>query len=198
MARGWWRARYSSAALPESRCKLRLGVDDRVPSKSAAGDAASCAPGSAEYGTLAAVPGRESLGHCSGNGAERACRGGIGPAAMVDVLAARAGERVLEVGPGTGYYSLAVAASLAGGTLDVLDVPREFLDHVARRAEAAAITNIRLSRFLLVPKRTFAPPVEAAVQCGSALMAKAFAGAEFTVAGGVAGAGIFRPATSGL
>jgi SAM-dependent methyltransferase len=64
---------------------------------------------------------------------------------LLDVLATRAGQQVLEVGPGTGYYSLPVASSLAGGALDVLDVRQEFLDHVARRAEAAGITNIRVS-----------------------------------------------------
>jgi ubiquinone/menaquinone biosynthesis C-methylase UbiE len=61
------------------------------------------------------------------------------------VLELRAGERVLEVGPGTGYYSLPVAASLDGGTLDVLDLRQEFLDHVVRRAQAARIVSIRPS-----------------------------------------------------
>jgi ubiquinone/menaquinone biosynthesis C-methylase UbiE len=62
---------------------------------------------------------------------------------LLDALEPRAGERVLEVGPGTGYYSLPVASSLYGGTLDVLDVRQEFLDHVLRRARAASIANVR-------------------------------------------------------
>jgi ubiquinone/menaquinone biosynthesis C-methylase UbiE len=62
---------------------------------------------------------------------------------LLEVLEPQAGERVLEVGPGTGYYSLPVAASLEGGTLDVLDVRSEFLDDVVRRAQAARIANIR-------------------------------------------------------
>ena len=62
---------------------------------------------------------------------------------LLDVLAVGAGDRVLEVGPGTGYYSLPVASSLNGGTLDVLDVRAEFVDHVARRAQAAGIANVR-------------------------------------------------------
>jgi SAM-dependent methyltransferase len=53
------------------------------------------------------------------------------------------GERVLEIGPGTGYYSLAVAASLDTGTLDVLDVRPEFIEHVMRRAQAADVGNVR-------------------------------------------------------
>jgi hypothetical protein len=38
-----------------------------------------------------------------------------------ELLEPRPGERLLEVGPGTGYYSLPVAGP--GGSLDVLDVP---------------------------------------------------------------------------
>jgi SAM-dependent methyltransferase len=62
---------------------------------------------------------------------------------LLEVLAPSARERVLEVGPGTGYYSLPVARNLDGGVLDVLDVRQEFLDAVARGAQAAGITNIR-------------------------------------------------------
>jgi ubiquinone/menaquinone biosynthesis C-methylase UbiE len=62
---------------------------------------------------------------------------------LVDRLQLIDGERVLEVGPGTGYYSLPVAASLENGTLDVLDVRPEFVEHVKRRAQAARIDNIR-------------------------------------------------------
>jgi SAM-dependent methyltransferase len=62
---------------------------------------------------------------------------------LIQVLSPSVGERVLEVGPGTGYYSLPVARSLDGGVLDVLDVHQEFLDDVSRRAQAAGITNIQ-------------------------------------------------------
>ena len=55
----------------------------------------------------------------------------------------RPGERLLEVGPGTGYYALPVAEWLApGGTLDVLDVQQEMLDHTLRRAGEHGIDNI--------------------------------------------------------
>ena len=62
---------------------------------------------------------------------------------LVDRLQLDGGERLLEVGPGTGYYSLPVAASLENGTLEVLDVRPEFAEHVRRRAQAASIDNIR-------------------------------------------------------
>jgi len=45
------------------------------------------------------------------------------------------GERVLEVGPGTGYYTLDVADWVApGGEVEILDVQQEMLDHTMRRA----------------------------------------------------------------
>jgi ubiquinone/menaquinone biosynthesis C-methylase UbiE len=50
---------------------------------------------------------------------------------------------VLEVGPGTGYYALHVARWLEpDGTLEVLDVQQEMLDHTMRRAHALGISNI--------------------------------------------------------
>jgi ubiquinone/menaquinone biosynthesis C-methylase UbiE len=54
-----------------------------------------------------------------------------------------AGERVLEVGPGTGYYALPVACWLEpSGRLDVLDIQQEMLDHTLRRAASDGIANI--------------------------------------------------------
>ena len=58
-------------------------------------------------------------------------------------LEPRAGERLLEVGPGTGYYALPVAGWLApGGTLEVLDVQPEMLDHTLRRAAEQRVEGI--------------------------------------------------------
>ena len=59
------------------------------------------------------------------------------------ILEPAAGERVLEVGPGTGYYSLPAARWLEpGGRLDVLDVQQEMIDHTLRRAAEEGISNI--------------------------------------------------------
>ena len=53
-----------------------------------------------------------------------------------EILAPRPGERVLEVGPGAGYYALPMTRWLEpGGSLDVLDVQQKMLDHVMRPAE---------------------------------------------------------------
>jgi ubiquinone/menaquinone biosynthesis C-methylase UbiE len=60
-----------------------------------------------------------------------------------EILAPIPGERLLEVGPGTGYYALPVAEWLApDGRLDVLDVQQEMLDHTLRRAAEHEIDNI--------------------------------------------------------
>ena len=59
------------------------------------------------------------------------------------VLAPEPGEKVLEVGPGTGFYGLRVARWLEpGGTLDVLDLQEEMLDHTMRRARGLGISNV--------------------------------------------------------
>ncbi|MFE3032457.1 class I SAM-dependent methyltransferase [Streptomyces canus] len=76
------------------------------------------------------------------------------------VLRPRPGERVLEVGPGTGLQSLHVAPQLGpDGRLDVLEIQPEMLDHVMRRAERHGVANITPTRGdareLPFPGRTF-------------------------------------------
>lgn len=59
------------------------------------------------------------------------------------VLRPRSGERVLEIGVGTGYYSLDLAAWIApGGTLELFDLQQEFLDHAMRRASQRGLENL--------------------------------------------------------
>ncbi|MDH6141428.1 MULTISPECIES: class I SAM-dependent methyltransferase [Kitasatospora] len=53
------------------------------------------------------------------------------------------GERMLEIGPGTGLQSLQVAPRLgADGRLDIVDIQQEMLDHVMRRAAGSGLDNI--------------------------------------------------------
>jgi ubiquinone/menaquinone biosynthesis C-methylase UbiE len=61
---------------------------------------------------------------------------------LVEILAPAAGETILEVGPGTGYYSLAVASRLGGGRLAAFDIQQEMLDHVKSEAERRGVANI--------------------------------------------------------
>jgi ubiquinone/menaquinone biosynthesis C-methylase UbiE len=59
------------------------------------------------------------------------------------VLRPEPGERLLEVGVGTGYYSLGLAESVApGGTLELFDLQQEFLDHVMRAAAERGLDNL--------------------------------------------------------
>lgn len=53
------------------------------------------------------------------------------------------GERMLEIGPGTGLQSLQVAPRLGSdGRLDIVDIQQEMLDHVMRRAAGSGLDNI--------------------------------------------------------
>jgi ubiquinone/menaquinone biosynthesis C-methylase UbiE len=59
------------------------------------------------------------------------------------VLGPEAGERVLEIGPGTGYYTLDIAEWLGpDGRVEVFDLQQEFLDHVTRRAAERGLGNV--------------------------------------------------------
>lgn len=60
-----------------------------------------------------------------------------------EVLRPQPGERVLEIGPGTGYYTLELAGWLApGGTVEIFDLQQEFLDHVMGLAAERGVGNI--------------------------------------------------------
>jgi ubiquinone/menaquinone biosynthesis C-methylase UbiE len=76
------------------------------------------------------------------------------------LLGAAPGERVLEIGPGTGLQALHVAGLLgAGGQLDVVDIQDQMLEHVMSRARSAGITSIAAAqadaRELPFPGATF-------------------------------------------
>ncbi|MGH2699407.1 MAG: class I SAM-dependent methyltransferase [Actinomycetota bacterium] len=62
---------------------------------------------------------------------------------LEDILAPLPGERLLEIGPGTGHYTLGVARRLLpGGTLEILDVQERMLDHTLRRAQERGLANV--------------------------------------------------------
>ena len=64
-----------------------------------------------------------------------------------EILEPQPGERLLEVGPGTGYYALPVARWLdPDGVLDLLDVQQEMLDHTMSRAGDEGIGNLTATR----------------------------------------------------
>jgi ubiquinone/menaquinone biosynthesis C-methylase UbiE len=60
-----------------------------------------------------------------------------------EALAPDEGERLLEVGPGTGYYTLDAAEWVGSeGQVEILDVQQEMLDHTMRRAGERGLANI--------------------------------------------------------
>jgi len=70
-------------------------------------------------------------------------RGPHSPHHLKRVLQPRNGERILEVGPGIGVHALSIASSLLpDGVLDVLDVQKEMIEELKRRAASNGLTNI--------------------------------------------------------
>jgi ubiquinone/menaquinone biosynthesis C-methylase UbiE len=60
-----------------------------------------------------------------------------------EVLRPEPGERLLEIGVGTGYYSLDLAEWIGSeGRLELFDLQREFLDHVMRQAGERGLANL--------------------------------------------------------
>ncbi|WP_209439484.1 class I SAM-dependent methyltransferase [Kitasatospora phosalacinea] len=67
----------------------------------------------------------------------------LGQRRLESLLRPQRGERVLEIGPGTGLQSLRTAPRLGPeGRLDVVDVQQEMLDHVMARAAREGVTGI--------------------------------------------------------
>jgi protein-L-isoaspartate O-methyltransferase len=59
------------------------------------------------------------------------------------VLDPRPGERILEIGPGTGYYTLDMAEWVGTeGAIEVFDIQQEFLDHTMRAAGERGVENV--------------------------------------------------------
>ena len=62
-------------------------------------------------------------------------------------LAPEPGERALEIGPGTGYYTLDLAEWLTpGGELEIFDIQQEMLDHTMRRVAERGLANVTATR----------------------------------------------------
>ncbi|HZP49999.1 MAG TPA: methyltransferase domain-containing protein [Actinocrinis sp.] len=71
----------------------------------------------------------------------------LATANLEGMLRPRPGERILEIGPGTGLQALHVAPRLGpSGRLDIVDIQQEMLNHVMARAELANIATIHPHR----------------------------------------------------
>jgi ubiquinone/menaquinone biosynthesis C-methylase UbiE len=66
---------------------------------------------------------------------------------LAEILAPQPGERVLEIGPGTGYYTPELAERIGpDGALEILDVQQEMLDHTIRRVRERGLWNVNPTR----------------------------------------------------
>ena len=66
---------------------------------------------------------------------------------LCEILEPKPGERILEVGPGTGYYTLDVAEWVRpDGQIDILDIQQEMLDHTMLRAGERGLANVTPSQ----------------------------------------------------
>jgi len=77
----------------------------------------------------------------------------VTPERLRAVLRPEPGERILEIGPGTGYYTLDIAewvgdtgdgdpAAGGSGAVEIFDLQQEFLDHTMRRAAEHGLPNV--------------------------------------------------------
>jgi ubiquinone/menaquinone biosynthesis C-methylase UbiE len=59
------------------------------------------------------------------------------------VLLPKPGERLLEIGPGTGYYTLDMAEWVAPeGSVEIFDIQQEMLDHTMERVSERGLSNV--------------------------------------------------------
>jgi ubiquinone/menaquinone biosynthesis C-methylase UbiE len=64
---------------------------------------------------------------------------------ILAALALRPGERVADIGSGSGYFTIPVAQAVGpSGVVWAVDIRQELLDHVGGRAKAESLGNIRL------------------------------------------------------
>lgn len=57
-------------------------------------------------------------------------------------LEPQAGERILEIGPGTGYYTLDIAEWVGTeGAVEIFDLQQQMLDHTMRRVRERGLSN---------------------------------------------------------
>jgi ubiquinone/menaquinone biosynthesis C-methylase UbiE len=64
-------------------------------------------------------------------------------ARLRSILRPEPGERILEIGPGVGYYTLDMAGWVGPeGKVEIFDLQQKFLDHTTDRAGEQGLTNV--------------------------------------------------------
>jgi ubiquinone/menaquinone biosynthesis C-methylase UbiE len=64
------------------------------------------------------------------------------PARIVDKLGLTGSERVLELGPGPGFFSVEIARRLTDGRLELFDIQPEMLEKARRELERAGLSDV--------------------------------------------------------
>lgn len=66
----------------------------------------------------------------------------VSPQDIVDRLAPKPTDHILEIGPGSGYFSVALALNVPKGHLEVLDIQPPMLNKVRERMAAEKVANV--------------------------------------------------------
>ncbi|HUB56970.1 MAG TPA: class I SAM-dependent methyltransferase [Mycobacterium sp.] len=64
------------------------------------------------------------------------------PARIIDKIGLTGAERVLELGPGPGYFSVEIARRLTEGRLELFDLQPEMLEKARQQLERAGLSNV--------------------------------------------------------
>lgn len=76
---------------------------------------------------------------------------------VMDTLAFRPGERVADVGAGSGYFTIPVAKAVGpSGVVLAIDVMQEMLDYIAKRLQSEKLHNVKLQK--VPPNDPLLPP----------------------------------------
>lgn len=70
----------------------------------------------------------------------------LSPKTLIKRLDLKNNLRVLEIGPGPGYFSVEVARSISHGLLDLFDIQQEMLDLARRRLDKHGLSNVQFHR----------------------------------------------------
>ena len=69
----------------------------------------------------------------------------LSPKKLADRLHLKENFQVLEIGPGSGYFSVEVARRIPHGHLELFDLQKEMLEKACRKLEAAGLNNVRFT-----------------------------------------------------
>jgi SAM-dependent methyltransferase len=64
------------------------------------------------------------------------------PARVIETLALRPGQKVADIGAGTGYFSVRLARAAAAPTVFAVDLEPKMVEHLTKRAAAEGLKNV--------------------------------------------------------